>query len=226
MNPLLVSVKICGITRLSDAQLAVELGASAIGFILYKPSPRYIEPERIAGIVAELPPYVATVGVFVNESVEHMNRVVGEARVDRIQLHGDEPFALMSALSRPAYRALRLKSAADIDAVEAGPDKTVMLDTYLPDKFGGTGRAFDWSWASRIAATLHRQGRRVILAGGLSSDTVGQAIRDVQPYAVDVSSGVEASPGIKDENKLRALFRALETADASDPTRSRHAVAT
>lgn len=220
-----VPVKICGITREEDARLAVELGASALGFIFYRPSPRYVAPERAAEIVSGLPPFVTTVGVFVNEPVERMNRVVSDARLDRIQLHGDEPFALVNALARPAYRAFRLKEPADADKVEAAPDRTVLLDTYLPDQYGGTGRAFDWSWARRISASLGRQGRRVVLAGGLTPETVGHALREVAPHALDISSGVEAVPGIKDEQKLRALFRALDAAEPGETPGSRHAFA-
>lgn len=222
-----IPVKICGITRVEDARLAVELGAAALGFIFYRPSPRYIAPGRVAAIVAELPPYVTTVGVFVNEPPDEMNRIVEQGRLDRIQLHGGEPFEMMARLARPAYRVFRLKELADVAAVEAAPDQTVLLDTYLPDQFGGTGRVFDWSWARRLTASLARQERRVILAGGLTAEMVGQALREVGPHALDISSGVEAAPGIKDEHKLRALFRALEAAEAGEPSRSgRHAFAT
>lgn len=223
----MIPVKICGITRQEDARLAVELGAAALGFIFYKPSPRYVTPERAAAIVRTLPPYVTTVGVFVQADAAEINAVAERARLDRIQLHGGEPYELLERLTRPAYRAFRLKEPGDVDAVEAAPDADILLDTFMPDQFGGTGRAFDWSWARRLVERLERQGRRVILAGGLTPDNVAHALREVRPHALDVSSGVEAAPGSKDETKLRALFRALETLDAGDPLRSsRHAFAT
>jgi len=222
----MIPVKICGITREEDARLAVALGAAALGFIFYKPSPRYVTPDRAAAIVRTLPPFVTTVGVFVQEDAEEMNAVVERGRVDRIQLHGGEPYDLLARLSRPAYRAFRLKEPGDLEAVEAAPDTDVLLDTFMPGQYGGTGRAFDLSWARRLVERLERQGRRVILAGGVTPDSVGQALREVRPHALDISSGVEAEPGIKDERKLRALFRVLETMDAGDPLRSgRHALA-
>jgi phosphoribosylanthranilate isomerase len=223
----MIPVKICGITRPEDAQLAVDLGASAIGFIFYKPSPRYIAPERAAIIVQELPPFVTTVGVFVDAPVDEMNAVANLCHLDRLQLHGSEPFDLMGQLERSAYRAFRLKEPSDLDIVEAAPDRTVLLDTYHPAQYGGTGRAFDWSWARRLVDQLGRQGRRVILAGGLTPETIATALAEVRPHAFDVSSGVEATPGIKDEHKLRALFDALNAAQAGGPQRStRHALAT
>jgi phosphoribosylanthranilate isomerase len=223
----MIPVKVCGITRPEDAELAVELGAAALGFIFYRPSPRYVAPERVAAIVRGLPPYVTTVGVFVKEQPAAMNAIAELARLDRIQLHGDEPYAWVEGLSRPAYRAFRLKEAADVKAVEEAPDRQVLLDTYLPGQYGGTGRAFDWSWARGLVERLARQGRRVILAGGLTPGSVAEALREVRPHALDISSGVEAEPGVKDEQKLRALFRALAAVQDRDPIgSSRHAFAT
>jgi phosphoribosylanthranilate isomerase len=220
----MIPVKICGITRMEDAQLAVDLGAAALGFVFYKPSPRCMTAERVAAIVRELPPYVTTVGVFVQTDVAEMNAIAERGKLDRIQLHGGESHDLLPRLSRPAYRAFRLKELGDVEAVEAAPDMDVLLDTYMPDLFGGTGRAFDWRWARRAVEHLGRQRRRVILAGGLTPDTVEQAVREVRPHALDVSSGVETAPGIKDPHKLRSFFRALETACAGDSIRSsRHA---
>jgi phosphoribosylanthranilate isomerase len=223
----MIPVKICGITRPEDAQLAVSLGAAAIGFIFYRPSPRYVTPERAAEIVRVLPPFVTTVGVFVDEPVDAMNAIAERCRLDRIQLHGHEPHETLARLNRRGYRAFRLQQPAEVDAVIAAPDRAVLLDTYQPDLYGGTGRPFDWSWARRLAERLGEQDRRVILAGGLTPDTVPAALREVRPHALDISSGVEAAPGVKDEHKLRALFRALDAAQANEPQRSgRHAFAT
>lgn len=223
----MISVKICGITRPEDAALAVDLGAAALGFIFYRPSPRYVTPERAAELVRGLPPFVTAVGVFVDESVDEMNAIAERCRLDRIQLHGHEPYETLARLVRPGYRAFRLQRPGDLDAVAAAPDRAVLLDTYQPDQYGGTGRAFDWSWARRLVERLGREGRRVILAGGLTPDTVAAALREVRPHALDISSGVEAAPGVKDESKLRDLFRALDTAQPTEPQRSsRHAFAT
>jgi phosphoribosylanthranilate isomerase len=197
-------VKVCGITRPEDAHAAIECGAQALGFIFYAPSPRSVTPERAAEIIAALPPFVVTVGVFVGEPAEAVNRIAERCRLDRIQLHGGEPAEMLAALTRPAYRAFRLEKADDVAAVEAAPDGTVHLDTYDPDLFGGTGRPFNWEWAREIGRT-----RRVILAGGLTPDNVARALAVAQPAAVDVSSGVEAEPGIKDHDRITAFFQAV-----------------
>jgi phosphoribosylanthranilate isomerase len=223
----MIQVKICGITRVEDALLAVDLGASAVGFIFYSPSPRYVDPKRVAEIVRKLPPFVTTVGVFVNEQANEMNRIVSQCGLDRVQLHGDEPYETLDALSRPAYRAFRIGQEADLDALEHAPDRTVLLDSYQSDRYGGTGKTFDWSWARRCVDRLGQQGRRVILAGGLTPEIIATALQAVSPHALDVSSGVEAAPGVKDERKLRALFRALDEAQRGEPQMSsRHANAT
>ena len=205
-------VKICGITRREDAQLAVNLGAAALGFIFYRPSPRYVTPERVAELMWELPPFVTTVGVFVDEPVAEMNAIAERCRLDRIQLHGHESPETLAQLIRPGYRAFRLQQPADLDAVAAAPDRTVLLDTYQTDLYGGTGRPFDWSWARRLVERLGEQGRRVILAGGLTPENIGDAIRAARPYAVDVCSGVEARPGKKDPVRMRKLLRAAGAA--------------
>ncbi len=200
-----VPVKVCGITRLEDARAAIAEGAQALGFNFYAPSPRYLTPEHAAEIISALPPFVVTVGVFVQERVEEMNRIAALCGLDRIQLHGGEEATVAAALVRPAYRAFRLKEPGDLAAVEAAPEGTVLLDTFDPHVFGGTGRPFNWEWARRIA-----QNRQVILAGGLNPENVAQAVAEAQPAAVDVSSGVEAAPGVKDAARLADFFRALQ----------------
>ncbi|MBI3991905.1 MAG: phosphoribosylanthranilate isomerase, partial [Candidatus Lambdaproteobacteria bacterium] len=180
-------VKVCGITRLDDALLAVELGAAALGFVFYGPSPRKVSPEAAAEIVRALPPFVTTVGVFVQAGTAEMNRIVERCGLDRVQLHGGEPLAQLAELARPGYRAFRPRSEAEVAAMTREPDACVLLDTYSPELFGGTGRRFDWDWARRIGT-----GRRVILAGGLTPHNVNEAVRAVEPWGLDVSSSVEA----------------------------------
>ena len=194
-------VKVCGITRLEDAMTAIEAGAQAVGFIFHKPSPRYISPERVREIVSALPPFVVTVGVMVRLAADEINRIADLCRLDRIQLHGGESEEMIQQVNRPAYRAFRLHQETDMAQVEAAPEETVMLDTFDPDQFGGTGRPFNWEWAKRIG-----QNRRVILAGGLNPENAARALEIARPAALDVSSGVEAAPGIKDADKIDLFF--------------------
>ena len=206
-------VKICGITRLEDARLAVELGAAALGFNFYPPSPRYIAPAAAAGIIRRLPPFVTPVGVFADETdAGHVAALAREARVIAVQLHGPrfpessgplEGFLLIRAVAvREDFRP------DELGRLEAN---AFLLDTFDPNLHGGTGKTFNWSMAREAA----RYGP-VILAGGLTPENVGQAIREVRPFAVDVASGVESAPGIKDAAKLRAFFAAVEEADCAD----------
>jgi len=206
----MIPVKICGITRLEDARAAVQHGARAIGFICWPDSPRYAAPERVAAIVAALPPFVTTVGVFVGQPVAEMNAVARRCRLDRVQLHGGEPVETLAALERPAWRVFRVGSEADAAAAMAAPDRVVHLDTLHERLVGGTGRAFNWDWARRVAAA-----KTVILSGGIVPENAAEAVRTARPAALDVSSGVESAPGIKDPAKLAALFRALADAPAA-----------
>lgn len=206
-------VKVCGITRLEDAMIAIEAGAQAVGFIFHKPSPRYISPQRVREIVSALPPFVVTVGVVVRLAADEINRIADLCRLDRIQLHGGEPEEILRQVNRPAYRAFRLHEETDLAQVEAAPDETVMLDTFDPDQFGGTGQPFNWEWAKRIG-----QSRRVILAGGLNAENAARALEIARPAALDVSSGVEAAPGIKDADKIDLFFQAIEGHMFSSPS--------
>ena len=189
-------MKICGITRVPDAVHAAEQGATAIGFVLWARSPRAITVERAAEIAAELPPHVMRVGVFVNEPVESIRSIAERAHLTAIQLHGDEPPDYAAALDWPVFRAV---SMADLNyATEAWTSETALLvDNIDPVRRGGTGAVIDWSQAAAVAQT-----RRVVLAGGLTVDNVASAIRAVRPFGVDVSSGVEAAPGVKDSQKV------------------------
>lgn len=213
-------VKVCGLTRLEDAKLAEACGAHALGFIFYPASPRRADPEVVAQIVAELHPYTVRVGVFVGERVGTMNEVAERCRLDRIQLHGGEPYETLAQLNRPAYRAFKLKDEADLAAVRAAPDATLMLDTFDPTLPGGTGRPFNWEWARSLG-----QNRPVILAGGLSADNVAAALRTARPAAIDVSSSLEAAPGRKDAGKVEAFFAALRSAPPEEEWSAGHAIA-
>jgi phosphoribosylanthranilate isomerase len=205
-------VKICGITRLEDAHLAVELGAAALGFNFYPPSPRYIPPASARNIVMKLPPLVTTVGVFANVTDDEI--VAGVARqagVTRIQLHGAQLPALDRALAD--FRLIRAVAVAE--GFQAESLRELRADAFLLDAYdaqlpGGTGKTFQWS----LAREANRFGT-IILAGGLTPENVGEAIREVRPFAVDVASGVEAAPGVKDAAKLRAFCREVERADRS-----------
>lgn len=193
-------IKVCGITRLTDALHATQHGATAVGFVFWPRSPRYIEPDRAAEIVAELPSSATPVGVFVNETPDAIRSVVARTGITVVQLHGDEPPAYAEAIAWPVMRSITLDDAVDVAA--AWPeDTTFLLDATDPSARGGTGRTVDWSRAVGIGAI-----RRLVLAGGLTPANVAQAIGIVRPYGVDVSSGVEVSPGVKDFDKVERFL--------------------
>jgi phosphoribosylanthranilate isomerase len=194
-------VKICGITRLEDAEAAVAAGAGAIGFIFWPKSPRFIDPHRARTIAAALPPFVTAVGVFVNQPIEHVNGVASLVRLGAVQLHGDETPEFAAAVSRPVMKAV---SAAAADLRAWPPRVRLLLDVNDPVARGGTGRTIDWTEAADLAAR-----REILLAGGLTPDNVADAVARVRPFGIDVSSGVERAPGIKDHRRLRALFEAV-----------------
>ena len=198
-------VKICGITRLSDARHAVTCGAAAIGFVFWPGSPRYIAPARAAEIIADLPANVAAVGVFVDEPVESIKDVVRQTGIGTVQLHGNEPSDYAAAIAQPVWRAVGVQDAGK--AMATWPvDTTLLLDVVDPSR-RGTGQTVDWQVAAAIART-----RRVVLAGGLTPENVGQAIELVQPFGVDVSSGVEDSPGIKNMDKVERFLAGARSA--------------
>jgi phosphoribosylanthranilate isomerase len=191
-----VFLKVCGITRLTDALHAVQQGATALGFVFWPASPRRVSGEQVKAIVAELPSSVITVGVFVNESIDGIRGTVAAAGLTAVQLHGDEPPAYADALPWPLFRSVSVDSAGE--DVDAWASETILLvDAADSVRRGGTGTVVDWARAAALART-----RRVVLAGGLTPVNVAQAIDTVHPYGVDVSSGVEASPGVKDFNKV------------------------
>jgi phosphoribosylanthranilate isomerase len=198
-------VKICGITRLEDAEGAVALGAGAIGFVFWPQSPRAVDPEHARSIAAALPPFVTTIGVFVNQPPAFVNDVAARVGLGAVQLHGDEPIDVLDRIERPVVKAFAMDTVARIEDADAWPARVrLLIDTHDPDQRGGTGRTVDWGRAAAIAAR-----RPVLLAGGLNAANVADAIRTVRPFGIDVSSGVESSPGVKDHARLRALFEAV-----------------
>lgn len=203
-----IKVKICGITNANDALAAVEAGADALGFIFYEKSPRYVTPAVAAGIIAELPPLVTPVGVFVNAGLAAVRSIMDTCGLAMAQLHGDEPASYCRELSRPSIKALRLKDRGSLLALAEyqgrGGVRGFVLDTFSELAYGGTGQLTDWNLAAEVAKSTP-----ILLAGGLTPDNVMEAIRAVRPYGVDVSSGVESSPGKKDPAKIRAFLEAV-----------------
>ncbi|MFQ5706773.1 MAG: phosphoribosylanthranilate isomerase [bacterium] len=202
----MVKVKICGITNQEDAWLACDLGADALGFILYPKSPRYANPEIVLKIVRSLPPFVTTVGVFVNETNEDLNKLCQTIPFKLIQLHGDETPGYCKRLHLPCIKALRVNRDLRVSQMQDYEVSGFLLDTFDRDSYGGTGTIFDWN----IARAAKKYGR-ILLSGGLTPDNVVSAVEEVWPYAVDICSGVEASPGKKDPEKLRAFFDAIKS---------------
>ncbi len=200
-----VRSKICGITRIEDALAAVDAGADAIGLVFYAKSPRAVSVQQARTIIAALPPFVTTVGLFVDASRCELGEILDAVPLNLLQFHGDETPAACDGFHRPYIKALRVKPGDDIAAQVALYKNAsgVLLDTYVPGIPGGTGEAFDWSL---VPAQLSKP---VILAGGLTVENVAQAITQVRPYAVDVSGGVESAKGIKDASKINAFMQAV-----------------
>lgn len=202
----MVRIKICGITNREDALMAVEAGADALGFVFFQGSPRYISPEQAAGIIRCLPPFVQTVGLFVNEEVTTVNRVADQCGLDLVQLHGEESPDYCLAVTRKIIKAFRIKNASDLDHMHDYQVAGYLLDAWSPSAHGGTGTTFNWDIAARVAVS-----HCIILAGGLTPENVAEAIVEVTPYAVDVSSGVESVPGKKDAGKVVRFMRAARS---------------
>lgn len=209
-------VKVCGITRLEDARAALEAGADFLGFNFYPPSPRYLAPERAAQIIAALPAAARTVGIFVNAGLATVQNIAALCRLDYIQLHGDEPPEFVQALSPRAFKALRPRSVAEAEVAAAvyaplGPAEAdvplLLVDAYRAGRYGGTGEKGDWALAAGLASRY-----RLLLAGGLTPENVAEAIRQVRPWGVDVASGVESAPGIKDHDKMRRFIQEAKRA--------------
>ncbi|MCI0403708.1 MAG: phosphoribosylanthranilate isomerase [Acidobacteria bacterium] len=207
----MVRVKVCGITTLDDALVAAAAGADALGFNFWPESPRYLEPARAAEIIALLPPFVAAVGVFVNEPPRSVERIAQAAGVRAVQLHGDEPpqdVDMLTATGLTVVKAFRVGRQFRAQALKqyAGAG-AFLLDASVKGKRGGTGKSFDW----KKARGANRYGR-VLLAGGLTAENVAEAVREAQPFGVDVCTGVESKPGVKDHSLLRDFVRAAKSA--------------
>ena len=201
-------VKICGITRSEDALICAQAGADAIGLVFYPPSLRYVEAAQAAALVRVLPPFVTSVGLFVDPTAEQVEAVLGELHLDLIQFHGDETPEFCVGFGVPYLKAVRVKAGVDLVqyALRYRQAKGLLLDAYVEGTPGGTGQSFDWNL---IPAELPLP---VILSGGLEAGNVTAAIRQVKPWAVDVSSGVEASKGIKSEAKIAAFMQGVRSA--------------
>lgn len=200
--------KICGITRVEDALAAVEAGADALGFVFHDASPRAVTPAQAADIIARLPPFVTTVGLFVDAPVARVRDMLAQAPLDLLQFHGDESDADCARHGRPWIKALRVRPGQDLAAaIAAHPGaRGILLDAWHPEQAGGTGLTFDWRLVPAAS------GKPIILAGGLTPDNVADAIRQVRPYAVDVSGGVEHSKGIKDAARIQAFMAGVRSA--------------
>jgi len=201
-----VKVKICGITECGDALEAFQLGVDALGFI-FAPSPRRIAPEMARFIIKAIPPFMKTVGVFVNEKAAIIREYINYCGLDLVQLHGDEPPDFCRQLMPHTIKAVRIKDESSLEMCSAyqGNVRALLLDTYAADKAGGTGKTFDWQLALKIKET----GIPVILSGGLGPSNIEAAIRVVRPYAVDVNSGVEERPGKKSFALMKELMEKI-----------------
>ncbi|MGE5469465.1 MAG: phosphoribosylanthranilate isomerase [Bacteroidota bacterium] len=203
-------IKICGLTREEDVDAAVAAGADAIGFVFYPPSPRYVTPQRAAELARRIPPFVDVVGLFVNEAPETVGAVCRQVPINLLQFHGDEDAAYCRQFARPYLRAARVRAGFDlVEFARAFPDRRALLLDAFVEGYGGGGHVFDWML---IPPDLPGY---LVLSGGLNADNVGAAVRRVRPVAVDVSSGVEMSKGIKDHSKIAAFVAAVRKADES-----------
>ena len=200
-------VKICGITNLEDALHATACGADALGFVFYPGSPRFVDPDRARQIISELPPFVTTVGLFVNEPPARIRETVEFCGLNTVQLHGDEEPNQCCYPPCRVIKALRLKPEMDKVFFSSYPVSALLLDAYVVDQYGGTGHQCDWHTAADVAAS-----HCVILAGGLNPGNIAEAVQQVLPYGVDVSSGVEKKPGLKDPEKVASFIRLAKEA--------------
>ena len=203
----------CGITNVDDARVVVEAGADALGFVMYRKSPRFVEPAVVKAIVAGLPPFMLPVGVFVNEEPARVRTLMDECGLALAQLHGDETAPYCQDLGRPVLKALRLKDRGTFLALAEFSGRAnvrgFLIDAFSDQAYGGTGQTVDWGLAQEVAQSMP-----VVLAGGLTPVNVAEAIARVRPYGVDVSSGVELSPGKKDHRKVKAFIHAARLVPA------------
>lgn len=198
---MIVKVKICGITNYEDAAAALDMGVDLLGFNFYPKSPRYITPEDAAKIIGKLPAFVDTVGLFVNDSFEHILEVLNDLLLNWIQLHGDETPEFCEkflSINVKTIKAIRVKTKADIQKAENFSTDAIILDAFREDLYGGTGKTFDWNIVGHI-------GKRIFLAGGINPDNARKAV-ELGVYGLDICSGIESAPGKKDHKKMQQLF--------------------
>jgi phosphoribosylanthranilate isomerase len=208
-----VRVKICGITRVEDAIAAVRSGADALGFVFYAGSARYIPPSDAREIVLQMPPFVSTVGVFVNEERETIEEITRICGIHGIQLHGIEHPEDCCGFDRPVFKALRVNGPESLASIQAYETAGILLDSAVPGSWGGTGTVPDWRCIGDfLDKDVSETRKRLILAGGLTAENVKMAIRIVRPWSVDVSSGVEYEPGIKNHEKIKEFIHAVHCA--------------
>ncbi|SFF31367.1 phosphoribosylanthranilate isomerase [Fontimonas thermophila] len=203
-------IKFCGIRRKQDAELAVDLGVDALGFVLVPRSKRYIDPGRAAVIRAGLPPFVTVVALFMDADAGEVQTAIDALRPDVVQFHGREDAAFCASFGLPYIKAVAMSGPTDLSrtARQFRSAQALLLDAHAPGAMGGSGKTFDWSCIKPVGLPL-------VLAGGLTADNVGRAVRTVRPYAVDVSSGIERRPGVKDPERMRAFVRAVRRADGA-----------
>jgi phosphoribosylanthranilate isomerase len=201
-------IKICGLTRPEDVTAAVESGADALGFVFFSESPRAVDLQQMTRLLPHIPAFVQTVGLFVNPEPDWVEEVCTEIPLDLLQFHGDEPRAFCERFEKPYIKAIRVRPDTDLLQYchNYSSARGVLMDAYHPDVWGGSGQSFDWSLIPKDCS------RPVILSGGLNEYNVGEAIRAVRPFAVDVSSGVEISKGIKDAHRIQAFINGVWTA--------------
>ncbi len=203
-----VKVKICGITNVSDAKAAADAGADALGFMFFEQSPRAVTVEAVAEIAQEITPWVMKVGVFVNPEPELVFAAIQHCGLNLLQFHGDETPEFCSQFTVMSMKAFRIKDAESLTALPRYKTDALLLDSFVAGKQGGTGEKFNWD----LAIEAKKLGKPIFLAGGLTATNVAEAVRKVEPFAVDVSSGVESSPGKKDHEKIRAFLSAVRGA--------------
>ena len=204
----MVKVKVCGITRLEDALFVCQSGADAVGFIIYPKSKRFIKAKEVRKITSQLPPFITKVGVFVNEDPRDVLEILSYAHLDFAQLHGDEtPQECEYIGANRVIKVFRLRNEEEIEKIKPyiGKVRAILLDTYDSKVYGGTGKPFNWEIAIKVKETFPEV--PLILSGGLNPENVGRAVKTVKPYAVDVSSGVETEPGIKDRDRVKAFIK-------------------
>jgi phosphoribosylanthranilate isomerase len=210
-----VKVKICGITNAPDALAAAEAGADALGFMFYDESPRHISIPQAAEVIRQLSPFIIKAGVFVDASEDLVMRAIGDCGLNLLQFHGNETPEYCTQFGLMSMKAFRIRDAQSLESLANYPTDAWLLDAFVADKLGGTGERFSWD----LAIEAKKAGRPIFLAGGLTPSNVAEAVAKVQPYGVDVSSGVEAEPGKKDHAKVREFIKAAKNIEfAEGPT--------